>query len=264
MPSATKSATAEYEDSAPYPENEFTRLLEARGTVRDFKPDPIPEKLIHAMVRLAMRAPTSSNRQEYSIVQVHDIEKRKQLAKICTNQQHIVDCPAFFAICADHNRVVHGLNMHGQEYPAFNLEAGLVASIDAALVGVTLSYAAASFGLASVFIGAMRNNAVEVAKILQLPPRCYAVFGLCVGWARTPSLPKPRHDVSAVLHHDVYDPAGHARAIENYNRDLAAYYKRRGIETSDAAWSEGIAQRYKKPMRTKLREELRQLGFPME
>jgi nitroreductase len=248
----------------PVPNNELTRILALRGTVRDFKPDPVPQSWANAIVEYGMRAPTSSNRQEYSVIQVHDIEARKQIAKIATNQQHIVNCPVFFAICADQNRVAHALGMHGKSYPSFNFEAGLCASIDAALVGLTMSYVAESFGLANVLIGAMRNNAVEIAKILKLPPRCYVVFGLCVGWAKAPALPKPRHDLTAVLHHDIYDPKDCAQAIIDYDRDLAAYYRNRGVETSDAAWSKVMSEKYSKPMRANLKQELNSLGFPFE
>jgi nitroreductase len=195
---------------------------------------------------------------------VHDVEVRKKLAAIASNQQHIVTCPAFFAVCADQNRVAHAMTLHDSTYSAGGLEGGLVASIDAALVGLTMSYVAESFGLSSVMIGAMRNNAVEVARLLNLPPRCYVVFGLCVGWAVQPPLPKPRHGLASVLHHDAYNPQAHHEAIVDYDRELAAYYRKRGVETPDAAWSLVMSQKYQAPKRTKLREELRQLGFPLE
>lgn len=139
-------------DDAPVPDTELIHNLALRGTVRAYKSEPVPESWIKAIVSFGMRAPTSSNRQEYSLIRVNDPEIRIALAALCTNQQHIVDCPLFFAVCADQNRVSHAMNMHDKEYPTFGLEGGLVASIDAALVGLTMSYVADSFGLASVMI----------------------------------------------------------------------------------------------------------------
>ncbi len=236
--------------------------LAMRGTVRDFRPDPIPQTMANAIAAHGMRAPTSSNRQEYSIIQIDNPATRQTISDLSSNQKHIVECPLFFAVCADQNRMEHALGMYGKDYPATGLEGGLVATIDAAFVGLTMSYVADSLGLASVMIGAMRNNPVKIAKLLGLPPRCYAVFGLCIGWPATPALAKPRHDLGAVLHHEMYSKAAHDEAIKDYDSDLAAYYRKRGVETIDTAWSEVMSQKFAAPSRTKLREELALLGFP--
>lgn len=236
--------------------------LAARGTVRDFKPDPIPQAMANAIVAHGMRAPTSSNRQEYSVIQISNPATRQRISDLSSNQKHIVECPLFFAVCADQNRMEHALGMYDKDYPATGLEGGLVATIDAAFVGLTMSYIADSLGLASVMIGAMRNNPIEIAKLLGLPPRCYAVFGLCIGWPATPALAKPRHDLGAVLHHETYSKAAHDQAIKDYDAELAAYYRKRGVETIDTAWSEVMSQKFATPSRTKLREELALLGFP--
>jgi nitroreductase len=260
MTPPTSSAAA----NPPVPDTELTRLLAARGTVRNFKPDPVPEAWVDAIVEYGMRAPTSSNREEYSVIVVHDPATRQALAKIADGQQHIIDCPLYFAICADQNRVAHAVGMHGKDYVTSGFDSGLVTSLDAAMLGLTMSYVADSFGLSSVMIGAMRNAPVEVAKLLKLPPRCYVVYGLCVGWAKTPPRPKPRHDVAAVIHHDVYDPKAHAPAISAYDRDLAGYYRARGTQTPDAAWTQVMAERFSKSRRQGLRQELASLGFPFE
>jgi FMN reductase (NADPH) len=249
---------------ADVPTTELTAQLARRGSVRAFRNEPIPESWAQAIVEYGMRAPTSSNRQEYTVIRVKDPKLRADLLTICPSQKHIVDAAAFYAICADQNRVARAMSMYGNSYPAFGLEGGLVASIDAALVGITMSYVAESFGLASVLVGALRDNAVAVAEVLRLPPRCYAVFGLSVGWGAVEPIAKPRHDTSAVLHTDAYDAKAHADAIIAYDRDLAAYYRLRGVDTPDAAWSQVMNQRYTAATRPNLRKDLTALGFPME
>jgi hypothetical protein len=59
----------------------------------------------------------------------------------------------------------HALSLHDTNYPAYGLEGGLVSTIDAAFVGLTMSYVADSMGLSNVMIGAIRNNPVEVAEL---------------------------------------------------------------------------------------------------
>ena len=257
---ATATATAD----TPVPDNELTRLLAKRGTVRSFRPEQVPEHWVDAIIDYGMRAPTSGNMETYSIVVVKDPEKRKKLAALAGNQQHIIDCPVFFALCADLNRLNDAIGMHGRQYEGRSFESCLVSSLDACLVGQTMYLVADSFGLAGVMIGAMRNNAVEVARLLNLPERCYVVFGMCLGWAKANPLAKPRHPRSGVVHYDAYDPKLRAQTIKDYDKELAAYYRRRGVETPDAAWSKILSEKRAKDNRKKLKAELMTLGFPLE
>ena len=72
--STTNSSASEPSNSvgvapdAPVPENDLTRLLAKRGTVRAFKPDPVPDSWIDAIIQYGMRAPTHSNIEAYSVV----------------------------------------------------------------------------------------------------------------------------------------------------------------------------------------------------
>ena len=62
------------------------------------------------------------------------------------------------------------------------LETLFVAIISVALKPPrTPSWRWESFGLGSVYIGAIRNRPVEMQLLLGLPPNVLAVFGLCVG-----------------------------------------------------------------------------------
>jgi nitroreductase len=69
--------------------------LANRGTVRDFKKGPVPQSWCDAIVAHGMRAPTSSNRQEYSIIQVDDPDSRQRLSELSSDQKHIIECPVF-------------------------------------------------------------------------------------------------------------------------------------------------------------------------
>jgi nitroreductase len=246
------------------PENELTRMLAARGTVRAFGPREVSDAWVDEIVRHGMRAPTSSNMQAYSVVVVRDADKRQRLARVAGGQQHVADCAVVVVVCADLSRIEHACSVHGVAYEGRSLEAGLVASLDAALLGITMSYVAESFGLGSVLIGALRNDAVEVARILGLPARCFAVFGICLGWPSVRPLPKPRTPASGVVHHDAYDARGREAAIDQYDRELAAYYRARGVDTPDRAWSQVIAGRLGRDPRKNLRAQLCALGFPLE
>ena len=83
----------------------------------------------------------------------------------------------------------------------------MVACIDAALAAQNAVVAAESLGLRTVYIGAMRNEPEKVADLLGLPPQCFVVFGLCVGYADQAARNevKPRMPQATVLRHERYD-----------------------------------------------------------
>lgn len=252
-------------DTAPgMPDTELMRALAVRGSVRSFKPDPLPDGWLEAILEAARRAPTSSNMQSYSIVVVEDPATKAELAKVANGQQHIIDCPVFLALCADLTGPAQACAQHGETFHGHTLEAGLVASVDAALVGMTASLVADSLGLGSVMIGAMRNDARRAAELLGLPEGVYLVFGLCLGWAGKPPAAKPRLPADAVVHRERYDPEARARHIAAYDRTLAEHYRGQGRQTPDEAWSAPIAQKFSKPLRAHLRQQLAERGFPLE
>ena len=85
-----------------------------------------------------------------------------------------------------------------------------------------------------------------------------------MGWAKKPPVAKPRHSLSGVVHHNVYDPKMRDQAIKDYDKELAKYYRDRGTNTPDAAWSQVLAEKFSTDKRKKLRQELIQMGFPLE
>ena len=162
------------------------RVLDERVSVRQYSEQSVTEAQVDAVLRSALPAPTSSNIQSYSVVVVRDPETKAGVAKAAGNQQHVIDCPVFLAFCADLTRIELAMARDGHTLEN-NLELGLVASLDAALVGMAASLAAESVGLREA-IGGARNDPEEIARLLDLPQRVYCVYG-CV-------LAMPKHDRS--------------------------------------------------------------------
>ena len=240
-----------------------TRLQKSHVTIRKFSDRPVPDTLLRDILNTARRAPTSSNRQTYSIVVVRDLEKRKKLAVLAGNQQHIVQCQAFVAFCADISRVKLACEMHGVEM-VNSLELSLVSSVDAALVGMTANTAVESFGLGCVMIGGMRNHPKAAAELLGLPDGAYVVYGMSIGWPDPDSIPaqKPRMAEEAIIHYEQYDGSKAREHLEQYNYDLAAHYGDKNQHPD--AFTGPIARQLSNPRRPHLRSELEDLGFSFE
>ena len=144
------------------------------------------------------------------------------------------------------------------------LEQWLVANIDVALLGMSMTLAADSMGLGSVMIGGMRNQPLAVADLLELPQRAYVVFGLCLGWPRSAPLPKPRQPFAAVVHQERYDESAVRDAVAAYDGELARYYQSQNRTSPEAAWTQPIAEKFSQTIRTKLKQEMHERGFGLE
>ncbi|MCA8928856.1 MAG: nitroreductase family protein [Alphaproteobacteria bacterium] len=252
-------------DERGLPTSETIQLLQNRVSVRSYTDRPVDDAHVEAILRAAFRAPTSSNIQAYSVVVVRDPDTLARLAPVTGNQKHVANAPVFLAFCADMRRMEHAVHAFDARMDDNNLEMGLVSSIDAALVGMSASLAAESLGLMGVMIGAIRNNAAETARILGLPNRVYAVFGMVLGWPADVPQQKPRMPYESMVHLERFGnhPGGvaMAEAIRRYDQDLAQHYRGQGRTTNDDSWTAETGSKFAKPPRQRLREELEGQGF---
>lgn len=246
-------------------ESDTTRTLASRVSVRSFTDEPVTDAQVDAVLKAAFRAPTSSNIQSYSVVVVRDPATLRELAVVTAGQKHVANAPVFLAFCADTTRIDKVVQARGGNFDRNNMETGLVTSIDAALVGMSAYLAADSLGMKGVMIGAVRNNALESARILGLPRRVYCVFGMVLGWPDDVPPQKPRMAYDSVVHYERYgrtrDGGAVDPAVAAYDKALAAHYAGRGMKTTPDSWSHDAARKFMPEPRPNLRRELAELGF---
>lgn len=244
--------------------SETIELLHQRVSVRSYADKPVDDATVDAVLAAAFRAPTSSNIQSYSVIVVRDQATKDALSVVTGGQKHVARTPVFLAFCADLTRMELAKQSYGGNLDDNNLEMGLVSSIDATLVGMSAYLAAESIGLKGLMIGAVRNNTLETAKILQLPKRVYCVFGMCLGWPNRVPPQKPRMDRLATVHYERWgaDRAGDQQShLTQYDKDLATHYESRGMPTAPDSWSHEINAKFNNDLRKTLRADLKQLGF---
>ena len=207
-------------------------------SVRKYSDKPIPESLVQSLIGVAQSAATSSNLQLWSVVSVQNPETRDELANLADNYEHIRTCQWFFAFLADHFRLKSAAVDVGEEAEGLDYaEFFIMAVIDAALAAERLVCAAESLGLGICYIGAMRNNAPEVKRILNLPERTFCTFGLCLGWAPEPMEAhiKPRLGQDAIWFREKYN-RDTDDAITHYNERMRAFYASQKMK-GDVTWS---------------------------
>ncbi|MFQ5398781.1 MAG: NADPH-dependent oxidoreductase [Anaerolineae bacterium] len=243
------------------------------GSVRRYKPDPVPTRLIEAIVAAGQRASTSSNLQMTSVVAVADGDKRAKLAELCGRQKHIVQAPIFLAWCADLSRLDRACRMRGYEQVAGYVENFLLAAVDTAIAMQTAALAAESLGLGMCFIGGIRNEPAKIIELLGLPHLVFPISGMTVGWPAVEPPQRPRLPLNAVLHWETYDASGEAEALRAYDEAMAetGIYKGRQVpvpgreeEVEAYGWTEHSARRVSRPHRAGLRQVLADQGFTLK
>lgn len=262
------SVTARYGDPAATlgVVNDVLSLQLAHRSVRRFGPRDVTEEELTALIAAAQSAPTSSNLQPWSVVAVRDPHRRARLAALAGNQAFVAQAPLFLVWIADLGRARRLAERAGARVAATDyLESTVIGFVDTALAAQNAALAAASLGLGSVFVGAIRNQPEQVAAELGLPPHAVAAFGLAVGTPDPdePAGVKPRLPQAAVLHRERYDAVTADGYIDGYDERLAAYHARYGLTGS---WSDRVLARLRGPEsmagRHRLRQILERLGLP--
>jgi len=252
--------------------NSVIELIYRHASVRDYKTDPIPADMIREVVAAGQRASTSSNLQTYSVVVTQDLTKRKRLQELCNHQEHISQAPVFLTWCADISRMDRIASVRGYDHISDNVENFLMAAVDAALAMQNTALAAESLGLGICYIGGIRNQPLEVVKLLELPKLVFPISGMTLGYPASEAMIRPRLPLEAILHWEKYDSKHEPEALKAYDQAMLAtdIYKGRQIkvsggenETEEYSWQEHTARRASKRTRTNLKKELEEQGFQL-
>lgn len=205
---------------------EALKLLLRHRSVRAFTDEPVTEDQLTAIIAAAQSAPSSSNHQAYSIIEVRDADRKKRLHEQGRGSSFVPDAPVILLFVADWARHGQLAQRAGEPSVAHEyLESTLVGAIDAALVAQNAAIAASALGLGTCFLGSLRNEPDVMVEEFSLPTGTVILFGLALGWPDPSERAgiKPRLPQRAVWHREHYRDST-PDAVETYERTLAAYY----------------------------------------
>lgn len=256
-------------------ENDTIGTLLGHRSIRRFLPDEVSEAQVATMVAAAQSASTSSDVQAWSVIEVRDADRRASLADLSNNRIHVRQAPVSLVWVADLARNHALVEQHdgGAEAAVTGrvLEAGLVAFIDTALAAQNAAIAAESMGLGICYLGGVRNEPEQVSALLGLPQHTFALFGMCVGVPDPDQLPqrRPRLPLSIVRHTETYNSDGQLAGMAAFDETIATFDAGRGVDRGAAGrWTARMRHRLTNLSalhgRERLREQLRDQGFPLE
>ncbi len=216
-------------------------LQQKHCSVRKYKDEPIPEALLHSIIRSAQCAASTSFMQGYSVIRVTDPQARKTIAEAAGGQAWVEEAAEFMVLCADLYRVNEACGKVGLEELEGYTEHFLGVMSDIGILAQNIVLAAESVGLGGVFIGGIRNDPQCIVDTLQLPERVFPAFGLCLGWPDQECEVKPRMPLSMILHTDRYHKETVPADLESYDEVMEAYYRSRSENRKFSNWTAQIA-----------------------
>ncbi|MDX9754061.1 MAG: nitroreductase family protein [bacterium] len=81
--------------------HDFESLVKTRRSVRDFKPDPIPDELLMRLLDITHWAPSGYNLQPTHCIIVDDPDHKKRLHQACMGQRQILQAPVVVVFTGD-------------------------------------------------------------------------------------------------------------------------------------------------------------------
>lgn len=143
---------------------EFTDVIYTRHSVRDFKPEPVPEEVIKEMIKAAASAPSYQNRQCWRFILVRDPDRIEALALdsglIGKVNFFIKKAPLVVVACADPAK---SGTMNDQSYYL----------VDTAIAFQQMMLTAWNHGVGSCWLAAFMED--RVRHILHIPDRIRVV-----------------------------------------------------------------------------------------
>lgn len=144
--------------------------INARCSVRDYLPTPVPEELLMKVLEAARLAPSSSNRQDWRFIVVRDEDRRRRLAAAANNQMWIAGAPVIIAtIGTDPSSI---MTCGTPRY-----------AVDASIAITHMTLAAVEEGLGTCWIGAFSQE--KVRDILGVSNDCMVVTVMPLGYPRS-------------------------------------------------------------------------------
>ncbi len=191
-------------------------------SIRKYKPDPIPEKLLTEILEAGIRSSSSGNMQAYSVIITKDQELRSQLLKPHLNQSMVINAPVLLTFCADFHRMRRWLVLSGAPDNFDNFFSFMVAAMDAILVSQTTALAAESRGLGLCYMGSTFANADQIGEILELPQNVVPVVGYSLGYPDEEPDLRDRLPARGLLHQETYH--------DYSDQDIRSIYEEREVK----------------------------------
>jgi nitroreductase len=160
-----------------------SEVIKKRRSIREFRPEPIPEKILRKILEAARLSPSAHNAQNWKFIVVRDAEKRKKLAE-AAGQDFIGKAPVIIALVS-----LEPDDIMSCDVPTY--------AVDLAIAGSYMTLQAWEENIGTCWIGAFSQS--EVKKILGVPAQYKVVTMLPFGFPAESPSPRTRKKLEEIV-----------------------------------------------------------------
>ena len=164
---------------------EFMEVVRQRRSVRKYRPDPVPQAKIDAVLEAARLAPSWANGQCWTFIVVSDPKVKHELAR--AGNDWIEDAPVVIVACADPKQ--SGVKGDQSYY-----------LLDIGIAMEHLALAATEQGLGTCWIGWFDEK--KARKALAVPDAIRVVASIPLGYPDESPEPRPRKSLGEIVRKD--------------------------------------------------------------
>ena len=227
--------------------DELLRIA-AHASHRQWAPQTVPAALVRVLAACALSAPSKSDLQQATIIDVRDPTEKAAIAALLPQLPWLGSAPAFLVFCGDRYRLRRTFERRGQRFPNEHLDQFFNATVDAALVMMNFLRAASAAGLVHCPISLVRNRPGDLDRLLGLPDHVFPVAGLCLGYPAAPVRARARLPLGLTLQVDRYDDSALDELLDTYDERCMTLRREAGAAVE--AWTQEKFVQYSVPQRT--------------
>ncbi len=177
---------------------DFFEVIQARRSVRKYRPDPVDTKLVDKVLQAGIMAPSAGNRQPWEFIVVERDAALKQAITQTTyrgnswaggaHQDWLAQAPVLIVVCAD---VQRSMSRYGWQHSQKLIVEDIAAAVENMLLAAT------ALGLASCWVGGF--DPVALSTALELPELITPLAVLPLGYAAQPAVAPARRSLDDVV-----------------------------------------------------------------
>lgn len=169
--------------------NEALECIMTRASVRKYKPEPVNDSIITAILKAGMAAPTAANQQAWHFVVVTEQGLKDSITEAFQWTKMVRDCAFAVVVCGDMSKLFDG-----------DREDGGFWTLDCSAASENMLLAAHALGLGGVWCGIYpeEDRMSRLSEILGLPHNLRPLDILPFGYPEVPVVPKDKWDPKKV------------------------------------------------------------------
>jgi len=181
--------------------------IAAHRSIREFRPDAVPDALLAEILHAATRASSSGNMQTYSIIVTREEARRRELWRLHFEQDMILQAPLLLTFVVDWRRMTRWCRLSEADPGFDNLLSFLVGFADALIAAQNAALAAEARGLGICYMGTTLCATSALVDFFGLPEGVFPATTLVLGWPAEDPAPRARLPIGGIVHEERYaDP----------------------------------------------------------